>query len=65
LKKLKKFNNRFEADAFAITLDRENIPYIIQSSDSGSQMPAYFSIDATIMVSEEDYEKARALLVRI
>jgi hypothetical protein len=28
-------------------------------------MPAYFSIDATIMVSEEDYEKARALLVRI
>ena len=59
---LKKFKNRFEADSFAILLKQENIPYIIQSADAGGQRPASFSIDATIFVSEDDYEKAKILL---
>jgi hypothetical protein len=60
MKELKKFNTRFEADNFAIVLDQHNIPYIIQSADSGGLRPAF--VVATIIVSEEDYQKARALL---
>ena len=60
---LKKFKNRFEADSFAILLDQNNIPYIIQSADSGGQRPASFSIDATILVSEEDYEEAKNIII--
>ena len=60
---LQKFKNRFEADSFAILLDQNNIPYIIQSADSGRQRPASFSINATILVSEEDYEKAKMLII--
>ena len=60
--KLKKFSNRFEAESFASILDKENIPYIIQSADSGGQRPASFVIEATIFVSEDDYEKAKMLI---
>jgi len=60
--KLKQFKNRFEAESFAILLKQENIPYIIQSADSGGQRPASFSIDATLFVSDNDYEKAKMLL---
>jgi hypothetical protein len=60
---LKRFRNRFEAESFAALLDQNNIPYIIQSADSGGQRPASFSIDATILVSEEDYEKAKMLVL--
>ena len=60
---LKKFRNRFEAESFATLLDQSNIPYIIQSADSGGQRPASFSIDATILVSEEDYKRAKMLVL--
>ncbi len=60
---LKRFRNRFEAESFATLLDQNSIPYIIQSADSGGQRPASFSIDATILVSEEDYEKAKMLVL--
>ncbi|MDP3444832.1 MAG: DUF2007 domain-containing protein [Ignavibacteria bacterium] len=61
--KLKQFKNRFEAEFFATILDKENIPYIIQSNDSGGQRPASYSIPATILVSEKDYELAQSFLL--
>jgi hypothetical protein len=60
---LKKFKNRFEADSFAILLKQENIPYIIQSADSGGQRPASYSITATILVSEKDYELVKSFII--
>jgi hypothetical protein len=61
--KLKQFQNRFEAEFFATILDKENIPYIIQSDDSGGQRPASYSIAATLLVSEKDYELAKSFLL--
>ena len=61
--KLKQFKNRFEAEFFATILDKENIPYITQSDDSGGQKPASHSIAATILVSEKDYELAKSYLL--
>ncbi|MDX9828479.1 MAG: DUF2007 domain-containing protein [Spirochaetia bacterium] len=59
---LKKFRNRFEADSFALLLDKENIPYVIQSADTGGQYPTALGMAATILVSEGDFERAAAVL---
>ncbi len=59
---LRKCRNRFEAESFALLLDKENIPYVIQSADAGGQRPAALVIAATLLVSDGDYERARAIL---
>jgi hypothetical protein len=59
---IRTFRNRYEAEAFGRVLEQEHIPFILQSADSGGQLPVVYGMPADILVSEADRERAEALL---
>lgn len=59
---IRTFRNRYEAEAFGRVLAQEHIPFILQSADSGGQLPISMGMPADILVSEADRQRAEALL---
>jgi hypothetical protein len=63
MKELIAFTSRFEASIFAQQLDEAGIAYIIQSNDGSGMFPVSIEIEPVkIMVSDDDYERAKKFI---